>query len=72
VAKPGEGCGGLSLFCGEGRGEVRIWICLRQPEIPFARNSRDSACSVSLFPRLRIRDMTSDRFRFVNTSGICF
>ena len=69
---------------GEGRGEVRflstlnqrlstvarINKCQRQPEIPFARNSRANASSVSLFPRPRIRDMTSERFRFEKTSAI--
>jgi len=40
------------------------------PEIPFARSSRASASSVSLFPRPRIRDITSDRFAFVKTSGM--
>ena len=44
--------------------------CLRQPVIPFARNSRASTSSVSLFPRPRIRDITSDRFALVKTSAI--
>lgn len=36
----------------------------------FARNIRASANSVSLFQRPRIRDITSDRFALVKTSGI--
>jgi hypothetical protein len=44
--------------------------CLRQPVIPFVRNNRASASSVSLFPRPRIRDITFDRFALVKTSGM--
>ncbi len=47
-----------------------IFRCRRHPQIPFARSNRASATSVSLFPRLRIRDITSDRFFLENTSGI--
>jgi len=35
-----------------------------------SRNNFASASSVSLFPRPRIRDITSDRFALVKTSGI--
>lgn len=42
----------------------------RQPEMWLARNNFASASSVSLLPLPRIRDITSDRFRLVNTSGI--
>jgi hypothetical protein len=42
---------------------TRTSACLRHPEILFRRNSFASASSVSLFPRERMRDITSDRFR---------
>jgi hypothetical protein len=45
-------------------------MCLRQPEIRCARNSRTSASSVSRLPRDRMRAITSDRFRLLNTSGM--
>lgn len=45
-------------------------MCLLHPLIPFARNSRASASSVSLFPRERMRDITSDRFALVKTSDM--
>jgi hypothetical protein len=38
--------------------------------ILFTRNNFASASSVSLFPRERMRDITSDRFALVKTSGI--
>ena len=38
--------------------------------IPCRRNNFASASSVSLFPRPRIRDITSDRFVLVKTSDI--
>ncbi len=38
--------------------------------MPCARSSFAIAISVSLFPRPRIRDITSDRFALVKTSGI--
>src|ERR1043165_1240796 len=41
--------------------------CRRQPVILLRRNKRTSAISVSLFPRPRIRDITSDRFALVKT-----
>lgn len=40
--------------------------CLRHPEILFPRSNRASASSVSLFPRLRTRDINSERVRFPN------
>ena len=49
---------------------TRTSECRRQPEIPFARNNRASASSVSLFPRERMRDMTSERFALEKTSAI--
>jgi hypothetical protein len=49
---------------------ARINTWRRQPVIPFARNSFANASSVSLFPRERMRDITSDRFALVKTSGI--
>ena len=39
-------------------------ICLLHPLIPLARSNRTSASSVARLPRLRIRDITSDRFAF--------
>lgn len=44
--------------------------CRRHPVMPCARNSRASARYVSRLPRERIRAITADRFRLVNTSGI--
>jgi hypothetical protein len=44
--------------------------CRLQPEILCARNNRASATSVPLFPRDRMRDITSDRFDLVKTSAI--
>jgi len=38
--------------------------------MPLLRNSRASASSVSLFPRPRMRDITSDRLVWVKTSGM--
>jgi hypothetical protein len=51
-------------------GLPRIGECLRQPLIPVARSNFAKATSVFLFPRPRMSDITSDRFDFVNTSGI--
>ena len=48
----------------------RISICLRQPVILCRRNSFISASSVALFPRLRIRDITYERFALEKTSAI--
>lgn len=45
-------------------------VCLLHPLIPFARNTRASASSVSLFPRLRMRDITSERLDLEKTSAI--
>jgi hypothetical protein len=45
-------------------------MCLRQPVILCRRNSLASASSVSLFPRERMRDITSERLASVKTSGI--
>lgn len=42
------------------------------PKIPWRRSSVASASSVSLLPRLRIRDITSDLFVTVKTSVIGF
>jgi len=42
----------------------------RQPVILFRRNNFASAISVASFPRERMRDITSDRFALVKTSGI--
>jgi hypothetical protein len=41
---------------------------LLQPEIPLSRNSFANASSVSLFPRERMRDITSERLALVKTS----
>ena len=49
---------------------ARINKWRRQPLIPFARNSRASASSVSRLPRERIRDMISERFALEKTSAI--
>jgi hypothetical protein len=49
---------------------ARTSKCRRQPLIPFTRNSLASASSVSLFPRERIRDMTSERLDLEKTSAI--
>src|SRR5262245_10280186 len=38
--------------------------------MPFARNNLASASSVSLLPRPRMRDITSDRFRLEKTSAM--
>jgi len=46
-----------------------IRTCRLHPEIWCARNNRASATSVSLFPRERMCDITSDRFDLVKTSG---
>jgi len=48
----------------------RISRCLRNPETLFRRSSRASASSVSLFPRERMRDITSERFALVKISDI--
>ena len=48
----------------------RISKCLRQPLMPCRRNNFASASSVSRLPRERIRDMTSERFRFEKTSAM--
>jgi hypothetical protein len=42
--------------------------CLLQPVMPPIRSNFASAISVSLLPRPRILDMTSERFSFVKTS----
>jgi len=49
-----------------------VWMicCLRHPLIPCARKIRTNASSVSLFPRERMRDITSERLALVKTSGI--
>ena len=47
-------------------------MCLRQPVILFARSSFASASSVALFPRERMRDITSERFFLENTSAIYY
>ena len=47
---------------------VMIWMCLLNPEILFALSSRASASSVSLFPRERMRDITSDCFVLAQTT----
>jgi hypothetical protein len=49
---------------------TRNFSCLLQPVILFRRNNFASASSVSLFPRERMRDITSDRFVLVKTSDI--
>ena len=49
---------------------IRTSECLLHPVIPFARNSFASASSVSRLPRERIRDITSERFRFEKTSAM--
>jgi len=58
----------LPLHAGEQR--YLILTCLRQPPILCRRNNFASATSVSLFPRERMRDITSDRFFVENTSAI--
>jgi hypothetical protein len=72
----------MQIMFPEGRGEVlRFRLstfnfptlncrCLRQPVILFRRNNFASATSVSLFPRERTRDMTSERFALVKMSAI--
>jgi hypothetical protein len=45
-------------------------VCRRQPVIWFRRKNLASATSVSLFPRERMRDITSERFALVKTSDI--
>ena len=47
-----------------------ISLCRRQPVMRCRRNNFASASSVSLFPRPRIRDITSERLALVKTSGI--
>jgi hypothetical protein len=47
-------------------------MCLRQPVILLARSSFASASSVALFPRDRMRDITSERFFLENTSAIYY
>jgi len=44
--------------------------CLRHPVILCRRNNFASATSVALFPRERMRDITSERFTLENTSNI--
>jgi len=44
--------------------------CRRHPVMPCNRRSFASATSVSLLPRPRMRDITSDRLAFVKTSGM--
>jgi len=61
--------GGLKMEDGR-KTCTRIFRCLRQPVILFARNRRISASSVSLFPRERMRDITSLRLALVKTSGM--
>jgi hypothetical protein len=51
-------------------GFPKMGRCRRQPVILFLRRSRARAISVSLLPRPRMRDMTSERFILVKTSGI--
>jgi hypothetical protein len=48
----------------------RLSQCRRQPEILFRRNNFASASSGALFPRERMRDITSERLALVKTSGI--
>ena len=51
-------------------GFPKMGRCRRQPVILFCRSSRASAISVALLPRPRMRDITSERFALVKTSGI--
>jgi hypothetical protein len=51
-------------------GRPKIGRCRRHPVMPCCRKILINASSVSLFPRPRIFDITSDRFCFVKTSGI--
>jgi hypothetical protein len=44
--------------------------CLLQPEILCARSNPTITSSVSLFPRERIRDITSERFALEGTSAM--
>jgi hypothetical protein len=46
--------------------------CLRQPRILFWRNRRTKTSSVSLLPRLRTSDISSERFVFAKPSTILF
>ena len=46
-----------------------FWFLL-QPVIRVSRNNFAKTISVSLFPRPRTRDITSDRFPFVNISAM--
>ena len=52
-------------------GFPKMGRCRRHPVILFCRRRMASAISVALLPRPRMRDMTSERFAFVKTSGIC-
>jgi hypothetical protein len=51
-------------------GLPKIFLFRRHPVILFRRNSFASAISVSLFPRERMRDITSERFVLVKMSDI--
>jgi hypothetical protein len=51
-------------------GEMRISRWRRQPVILLLRNTFASATSVSLFPRDRMRDITSERLALVKMSAI--
>jgi hypothetical protein len=45
-------------------------LCRRQPVMRLRRRNFASASYMFLLPRLRIRDITSDRFALVKTSGM--
>lgn len=51
-------------------GLPKTFRCLRQPVILCVRNNFASASSVSLLPRDRMRDITSERFALVKTSDM--
>jgi hypothetical protein len=61
--------------CQAGFGEYEVGFARkgpsgRQPVMRALRNRRMRASSVSLLPLDRIRDMTSERLRMENTSGM--
>ena len=71
----GEGLGvrvlGEVLFRAP-RSAIRICLCLLHPVMPCARKTRTSASSVALFPRERMRDITSLRLALVKMSATGF
>ncbi len=69
--KVGRRCCAALIFGPRGNAALpRISECLLHPLMPCSRSNFTNASSVSLFPRPRIRDITSERFALVKTSGI--